>query len=625
MVASSHSASVSTGRRHELGWLVVVRQAAPELLCLVFWWLLYGLFLGNCWLLDVDEPRYSQASWEMLSRGDWLIPWFNDLLRLDKPVWFYWTQMVSYLLFGVSEFAARLPSVLMQLLTVVVTYGVGRTLVNRSFGILSALVVSTMLMELILGRMAITDMTLASWMWVTVVSLFWVFRQHSGGQYRWIGWVVATMAAAAGVLTKGPVALALPVLTMAIYVLVEPVVLGLSGRENQRSPRIRPHRAEVPSLLIQWRTLGLFSLVSLCLAAPWYLLAAQQLGSLFWEKLFFHNVTRFQSVVSSHHAPWWFYIPVALVGFIPWTFLLPSALPWLSRQWGRLGAGKSVLSQADTLNSRRCMLLGVLWFGVVVGFFTIAQTKLMTYILPAMAGLAFPMAGYLYALMTDKAFRNQTLRKLGVLFSVISGVFGLVLVVYGLSYWLTHGYDAILAKQLRLAWFLTHEGEVGFSLLRLGIPVVLVLLVGVFGTMAWACARLRSDWVVGGMLLLALLLGLSREVAFRQVTWLNQTDLMQFIQQTPTRDAMVMYGTLRPGLVFYRRQPVESIPQETPERLLALARRHGHVWVVMKNKRVPELQATWQPLPLTVDASLRGRLYTLMKLTPTPVQEAKRL
>lgn len=604
---------------------MLLRQALPELLCLLLWWLLYGLFLGNCWLLDVDEPRYSQASWEMLSRGDWLIPWFNGLLRLDKPVWFYWTQMVSYQVFGVSEFSARLPSVLMQLLTVVVTYGVGRTMVNRTFGILSALVASTMLMALVLGRMAITDMTLASWMWVTVVSLFWVFRYQPGSRHRWIGWTVATFAAVAGVLTKGPVALALPVLTIAGYVVLEPVVLGQMGRDSVRSPRLRHPRAEMPSVLTQWGRLGVFSVVALALAAPWFLLAAQRLGPIFWEKLFFHNVTRFQSVVSSHYAPWWFYIPVALVGFIPWTFLLPSALGWLCRQWGKSNPSKSSMPQGELLGLRRCMVLGLLWFLVVVGFFTVAQTKLMTYILPAMAGLAFPMAGYLNALLVDKAFRNQTLGSLTTIFWGLSGVFVLVLVVFALGYLFTDGYAAILAEQPRLSWFLTHEGEIGFSLLRVGIPVVLVLLTGLFGTMAWACSRLRPDWMVGGLLGLALLLGLSREAAFRQVTWLNQADLMQFIQQTPSQDAMLMYGTLRPGLVFYRRQPVESVPQETPERLLVVAKVHGHVWLVMKNKRVPELQATWQHLPLTIERSQRGKLYTLMKLKPTQPQEASPL
>lgn len=606
--------------------MTLLQHALPELLCLLLWWLLYGLFLGNCWLLDVDEPRYAQASWEMLSRGDWLIPWFNGLLRLDKPVWFYWTQMVSYQVFGVSEFSARLPSVLMQLLTVVVTYGVGRTMVNRSFGILSALVVSTMLMMLVLGRMAITDMTLASWMWVTVVSLFWVFRYQPGGRHRWIGWIVATGAAVAGVLTKGPVALALPVLTIAAYVALEPVVVGHMGRDTARSPRLRLARSEMPSVLTQWATLGVFSTVSLVLAAPWFLLAAQRLGPIFWEKLFFHNVTRFQSVVSSHHAPWWFYIPVALVGLIPWTFLLPSAIGWVFRQWTRPSSSKSPLSQGELLGLRRCMVLGALWFVVVLGFFSVAQTKLMTYILPAMAGLAFLMAGYLNALLTDKAFRNQTLGTLTTLFGVMSGVFMLVLGVFAVGYLLTNGYAAILADQPRLAWFLTYEGEVGFSLLRLGIPVVLVFLAGLFGAIAWSCSRLRPDWMVGGLLGLALLLGLSREAAFRQVTWLNQADLMQFIQQTPPQDAMLMYGTLRPGLVFYRRQPVESVPQETPERLLAVAKEHGHVWLVMKNKRVPELQSTWQHLPLKIEHAQKGKLYTLMKLKPTqPRQEAPTL
>ena len=61
-------------------------------------------------LIDRDEPRFAEASREMIQRGDYIVPYFNDQPRLDKPPLTYWAQTVSYRIFGQSDFAARFPS-----------------------------------------------------------------------------------------------------------------------------------------------------------------------------------------------------------------------------------------------------------------------------------------------------------------------------------------------------------------------------------------------------------------------------------------------------------------------------------------------------------------------------------
>ena len=179
--------------------------------------------LGGPRLWDRDEPRTAGCAAEMLQRGDWVTPVFNDELRSHKPVMLYWLMMSSYSVFGVNEFAARFWSAALALLTVMMTYGIGRRLLGHREGVWSAIALSTTLMFDVAARAATPDSTLIFFstlaIWLFVVG---AFRPVVGKQEpawrrndfcypgRW--WQVALMfvAMSGGVLTKGPVGLVLP-------------------------------------------------------------------------------------------------------------------------------------------------------------------------------------------------------------------------------------------------------------------------------------------------------------------------------------------------------------------------------------------------------------------------------
>src|SRR4051794_41749287 len=87
------------------------------------------LHIAGTWILplvDRDEPRFAEASREMRERGDYVIPYFNDKYRFDKPAFIYWTQIASYSVFGENDFAARFPSAVAAALTAGVGFGRGR-------------------------------------------------------------------------------------------------------------------------------------------------------------------------------------------------------------------------------------------------------------------------------------------------------------------------------------------------------------------------------------------------------------------------------------------------------------------------------------------------------------------
>jgi 4-amino-4-deoxy-L-arabinose transferase-like glycosyltransferase len=119
---------------HRIGHYLLLATAAG---------LLFFPGLGQPSLWDIDEGNNAEAAREMLEAGDWVVPTFNYHLRVDKPALLYWLQILAYRTFGVNEFAARLPSALAALATVLVVYELGRRLFDRATGLLAGLILAS--------------------------------------------------------------------------------------------------------------------------------------------------------------------------------------------------------------------------------------------------------------------------------------------------------------------------------------------------------------------------------------------------------------------------------------------------------------------------------------------------
>src|SRR5207248_685396 len=122
-------------------------------------------------LVDRDEPRFAEASREMIQRGDYVVPFFNNQPRLDKPPLTYWAQTASYRLFGENDFAARFPSALAAALTAVVVFGWGHRVGGDKLGLWAAIVFTLSLQTFVHGKAAVADMWL----------VFFVTVAHWGG------------------------------------------------------------------------------------------------------------------------------------------------------------------------------------------------------------------------------------------------------------------------------------------------------------------------------------------------------------------------------------------------------------------------------------------------------------
>ncbi|HEX4612355.1 MAG TPA: glycosyltransferase family 39 protein, partial [Urbifossiella sp.] len=255
--------------------------------------------LGRSSLWDVDEGVNAEAAREMRAAGTWVIPTFNFELRTAKPVMLYWLQRASYAAFGVSEWSARLPSVLAAWLTVLLTYELARRMFGRPTGLLAGLVLASAMEFCLLAHAATPDATLLLF---TVLTYFVFWVGHEAGGRGW--WVPAAAACGLAGLTKGPVGVALPGLVFLLY-------FGWTG--------------ELRRLLD--RRFGWALLTFVLVAGPWYgLVTAETRGA--WAKAFFlnENVNRALTPMEDHRGPVFYHAAALLALFAPWSAFLGGTL-----------------------------------------------------------------------------------------------------------------------------------------------------------------------------------------------------------------------------------------------------------------------------------------------------------
>ena len=310
-----------------------------------FWILPIMIFflLGHRGLNEPDEGRYAEIAREMAVSGDWLVPHLNGFEHFQKPPLIYWATALSFKLFGFTEWAARLPSALAAWGTVILTF----FLTRRKWDATRAHVACTMLISMlglfISARLLIPDTTMAFWIIASITALSFERR----------GWFFVCMGL--GFLTKGPMAIVVP--------LAAAVGRSLSGARRKNWP---------------WVT-GL--LATLLISLSWFLIMAAQKPELFDYFLRYELVERFASTSHGRSRPWWFFLPVLLVALLPWTISLPKLI---KKTWLQL--------KSRNLSPRQGLLVG--WVLIPLVILSLAGSKLPTYILPLLPGLAIGLSAF---------------------------------------------------------------------------------------------------------------------------------------------------------------------------------------------------------------------------------------
>jgi len=318
------------------------RFPIPDWLLLLAFCAFFFLWkLSSFGLIGADEPRYAQVAREMLERHDWITPTLGGRAWLEKPALYYWQAMLAYKFFGVHDWAARLPSVFDASVLLLAVYWFllrfcpefrldGTLMLACSAGIVGY------------ARAASMDMPLAATFTIAMLAWYaWLDR----GTTLHLSVFYAFLALA--MLAKGPVA---PFLAAVIITLFAAL---------RRDWKIALHAVWLPGIL-------LFSIVGL----PWYILVQVRNPEFFRVFILEHNLARFGTNVFHHPEPFWYYLPVMLLGWIPAAMFVILAIVRAIRQRGK--------READAMK-----LFLILWIAVVVCFFSISQSKLPGYVLPA--------------------------------------------------------------------------------------------------------------------------------------------------------------------------------------------------------------------------------------------------
>lgn len=338
-------------------------------------WIALALITAVVWFanLDVrklqhpDEGRYAEIAREMVTTGNWVTPRVNGIKYFEKPALQYWLTAASFEAFGISEWTARLPTALAGFLTVIAIGWAGAVLASPAVGVYSAAVLASCLWHFGMSHILTLDALLSFCLALALVGFLLAQRADATPRERERMMLLAYVATAAGILTKGVVALAIPGTTLLLY--------SLATRDF--APWKRLHLARgLPLLLL--------------LTAPWFIVVSMR-NPEFARFFFIHeHIERFLTPESRRPGPWWYFLPMLVAGLLPWT----GVFLWrLKASWRDAAVDAGGFSWA-----RFCLI----WSAFILVFFSISHSKLPSYILPMFPALALVL-GWQLEVMTARS------------------------------------------------------------------------------------------------------------------------------------------------------------------------------------------------------------------------------
>ena len=456
---------------------------------------LYFAHIGTYHLIDPDEGRYHRVAMEMVLSGDYVTPHFDYMPYFEKPIFQYWVTALSMELFGFREFTGRVLPALTGLGNAFLACWLGSCMYGRRVGILAGVILATTALQLIVASIGVLDMALTFFIDLCLVS-FYVFEQTEKKKYLLLFY--ASMAC--GMLTKGLIAIVFPCGIIFWYALV--------------TRRFR----------LFWKLFYLPGIaLFLAIAVPWYYLVCQANPDFFYFFFIREHFLRFATKMHARFHPWYYFVPVVIAGFMPWTGFF---LTFFSK--------KGIFRCPGTRKEKNALILLCLWAGLIYAFYSISDSKLPTYILPCWLPAAVLLAASLERCRQAKS-------------------------------WLCHGFfvNSLLCLLFTgggVAYLMHTDFLTIADFFQSGFLVIASLFVGtLLAAFLW---YRRRDFTLVFVVLscMAYLFGIGAhqiqgQIHNHQTAYYlcQRISGLQLAPDTP----IVMYGNLIPGLVYYLDRPIQ--------------------------------------------------------------------
>jgi 4-amino-4-deoxy-L-arabinose transferase-like glycosyltransferase len=351
-----------------------------------------GLGTGTLW--DNSETTYGEVAREILLTHDWVVMHLNGFDWYVQPPLYFWIAALFAHAFGPTAFAMRLPSALATIaMGGTIGYATARIAGERA-GMVAAIVLSTSLMQAIVGRLAIMDALLDFAVAAAVLWWYRAFEPSGSPRRRDTAFVCGALALAVGTLAKGPVAPVITVLVAGVWLLWE-----------RRAGRVAAPRR---------RGVALAVVAYVAVTLPWFIALGTRVGPGAIIQLIGHyTVGRYTGVIENQTGPIWYYVPVVILGFFPWIAFVPVAVAAALRE----------VRRPEGAFTR----LAIVWAVAPFVFFSFANTKLPNYV-----ALMLPALAILVSLWFERVRAGADRRAAVISAATIPVFIGLVAVAIGI-------------------------------------------------------------------------------------------------------------------------------------------------------------------------------------------------
>lgn len=387
---------------------------------LLMGYLLCSYNIGNTSIYILDEAKNATCAKEMLAQNDYIVPTFNGELRTDKPILHYYFMILGYKIFGVNAMGARFFSAVMGSLVLLITFLFGYTYLGKRSALLAILVMLSSTHFLLQFHLAVPDPYL---IFFTIAGMFSFYHAFKSGVTFFF--YLAYIAVALGVLSKGPIAIVLPGVSLLIFLLWERAL------NRQTLIYIRPIQGII-----------LISLITL----PWYLAVGVK-TDWEWTRGFFlqHNLNRFADPMEGHGGIPGLSIGYLFLGLLPFSvFILPAILSFIQHK-----AHNSTLRYLSSI------------VGFIILFFSFSGTQLPNYIVPAYPLFALIIADFLSQVISAKYGRRA--------WRIGSLVFSIIVILIPIGIYIGLREDALLCGIKYLAWWYIVPSLIGVLVLYMSI------------------------------------------------------------------------------------------------------------------------------------------------------------